>query len=75
MPHDPILCHRCGLRIPDEGECIPSGDSGDPVQSDAGKGDVNFDFDCRVPQVRFGNLGLGVILSPRVADPALSLRN
>ena len=21
MPHQPILCHRCGLRIPNEGEC------------------------------------------------------
>jgi hypothetical protein len=30
---------------------------------------------CRVPQVRFENLGLGLILSPRVADPALSLGN
>lgn len=21
MPHEPVICRRCGLRIPNEGEC------------------------------------------------------
>lgn len=43
MPHNPILCHRCGLRIPDEGEYIPPGDPGALARSDDADG-VSFDF-------------------------------